>query len=181
MGKIFNSPSLVAPGVAAQALGWLAAMPLSTTYRAKRALVSLLLKLAVAYDIVLDITRESADDAVLQAFRRAAKKVHPDKGGRKTDFQALQAAVCQRCTCFASLCLLLMQLCTVAPYGRLKNVHCMNTVGYTQAWARMRTSKVGGGHGGENALRRDKSSFRKRPSNAPVPLSPLDSSNSFGG
>ena len=67
-------------------------MPLSTTYRAKRALVSLLLKLAVAYDIVLDITRESADDAVLQAFRRAAKKVHPDKGGRKTDFQALQAA-----------------------------------------------------------------------------------------
>ena len=30
--------------------------------------------------------------AVLQTYRRVIKKVHPDKGGKKRDFQKLQAA-----------------------------------------------------------------------------------------
>ena len=53
----------------------------STLYCAKRALVSVLLRLAAACGLALEITRESDDGAVLQAYRRVAKKVHADKGG----------------------------------------------------------------------------------------------------
>ena len=56
MSNIVSFTHLVDPGVAAQAWVWLAAMPLSTVCRAKRALVSLLLKLAVSYNIALDVT-----------------------------------------------------------------------------------------------------------------------------
>ena len=67
-------------------------MPHSTVYRAKRSLVSVLLRLAAACGLALDITRESEDGAVLQAYRRVVKKVHPDKGGSKKRFQELQGA-----------------------------------------------------------------------------------------
>ncbi len=58
-------------------------MPHSTLYRAKRALVSVLLRLAAACGLALEITRESDDGAVLQAYRRVAKKVHPDRERHK--------------------------------------------------------------------------------------------------
>ena len=67
-------------------------MPLSLVQRAKRALVSVLLKLAFDYGVAVDINRESDDRAVLQRYRRVVKKVHPDKGGHKKTFQTLQVA-----------------------------------------------------------------------------------------
>ena len=67
-------------------------MPLSNLYRAQRALVSVLLRLAAAVDLELDVTRDSADPDVLRAYRPLVKKVHPDKGGDKKQFQSLQAA-----------------------------------------------------------------------------------------
>jgi len=67
-------------------------MPSSTVLIAKRALVSLLLKLAVACHVVISINRDSADAQVQAAFRRVVLKVHPDKGGRLEDSQALHGA-----------------------------------------------------------------------------------------
>ena len=67
-------------------------MPISTVLRAKRALVSILLQLASFYTLDVDLVRESHDDAVLSAYRRVAKKAHPDKGGQKKQFQKQQAA-----------------------------------------------------------------------------------------
>ena len=67
-------------------------MPISTLLRAKRAFVTVLLRLAAACGLALEITRDSADGAILQAYRRVAKKVHPDKGGSKRKFQELQGA-----------------------------------------------------------------------------------------
>ena len=67
-------------------------MPLSFLQRAKRALVSVLLKLAFDYGVAVDINRESDDRAVLQCYRRVVKKIHPDKGGHKKTFQTLQVA-----------------------------------------------------------------------------------------
>ena len=69
-------------------------MPLSLIQRAKRAFVSVLLKLAFDYGVAVDINRESDDKAVLQCYRRVVKKVHPDKGGNKKKFQTLQVYIC---------------------------------------------------------------------------------------
>ena len=65
--------------------------PTPTVRRAKRALVSTL-QLASFYNIDLDLVRESADNIILGAYRRVAKRARPDKGGDKTKFQTLQAA-----------------------------------------------------------------------------------------
>ena len=51
--------------------------------RAKRAFVSVLLKLAFEYGIAADVNRESDDKAISQAYRRVVRKVHPDKGGSR--------------------------------------------------------------------------------------------------
>ena len=67
-------------------------MPHSLLPRATRTFVSVLLKLAFDYGVVADISRESDDKAISQAYRRVLRKVHPDKGGSKKKFQALQAA-----------------------------------------------------------------------------------------
>ena len=67
-------------------------MPSSSVLIAKRSLVSLLLRLAVAYQVVVSVTRESPDASVKAAFRKVALKVHPDKGGDKGEFQKLQEA-----------------------------------------------------------------------------------------
>ena len=67
-------------------------MPCSVLTRAKRAFVSVLLSLASACGISLEITRDSQDKLLLDAYRRVARKVHPDKGGDKDTFQKLQAA-----------------------------------------------------------------------------------------
>ena len=64
----------------------------SATILAKRALVRLLLSLATAYRVRVNVSRESEDKAVLTAYKRVALKVHPDKGGRTQDFQKLQDA-----------------------------------------------------------------------------------------
>ena len=60
---------------------------------AKRAFVALLLALAVVHSLAVKVNRESDDKDVLAAYRRVVLKVHPDnKGGKKKDFQKLQAA-----------------------------------------------------------------------------------------
>ena len=67
-------------------------MAASTVLLAKRSLVSLLLRLAAAYHAVVSINRTSSDAHVKAAFRKVALKVHPDKGGDKTEFQRLREA-----------------------------------------------------------------------------------------
>ena len=67
-------------------------MPNSSLLRAKRTFVSVLLKLAFDYGDAADVNRESDDKAISQAYRRVLREVHPDKGGSKKKFHALQAA-----------------------------------------------------------------------------------------
>ena len=65
---------------------------LSLAQRAKRALVTLLLALAEAYGLEVAVSRESADADIQKAFRKVARRVHPDKGGSAQDSQRLNAA-----------------------------------------------------------------------------------------
>ena len=67
-------------------------MALSAAQRAQRVLVSVLVSLAQAYGIALQVNRDSTQAEVLQAYRQVAKHAHPDKGGRKRDFQRLQSS-----------------------------------------------------------------------------------------
>ena len=67
-------------------------MPCSTLLRLKRELVSVLLSLVSAYGVATDVNRDSEDDAILVAYRRVVKKVHPDKGGTKDRFQSIMLA-----------------------------------------------------------------------------------------
>ena len=67
-------------------------MPCTPLQLAKRALVKVLLVLARVYSVTVQVNRDSEDKAVQTAFRKVALKVHPDKGGKKEDFQKLQAA-----------------------------------------------------------------------------------------
>ena len=59
---------------------------------ARRALVKLLVSMALTYGVALSVSRDSADSEVLKAVRRIMLKVHPDKGGNVGDMQKLQAA-----------------------------------------------------------------------------------------
>lgn len=54
--------------------------------------MSLLLALAAAYNLIVQVNRESPDSDVQKAFRKVATKVHPDKGGSTEDSQRLLAA-----------------------------------------------------------------------------------------
>ena len=47
---------------------------------AKRALVKVLLALAAVYGLVVNVSRDSADDAVKAAYSRVVRRAHPDKG-----------------------------------------------------------------------------------------------------
>ena len=67
-------------------------MPHSLLLRAKRAFVSVLLKLAFEYGIAADVNRESDDKAISQSYRRVLKKGHLDKDGNKKKLQALLVA-----------------------------------------------------------------------------------------
>ena len=67
-------------------------MPLSPAQTAKRALIRVLLALAVVYSVVVNLTREAPDVEVLAAYRKIVRKAHPDKGGKLEDAQRLQAA-----------------------------------------------------------------------------------------
>ena len=60
---------------------------------AKRALVTLLLAFARQYQIpALVINRDSPDKDILTAFKKVARRIHPDKGGSTSDFQRLNNA-----------------------------------------------------------------------------------------
>ena len=69
-----------------------AGMPASAAQKAKRALVSIVLALAAAYNIVVNVSRDSSDSDVTQAYRKVSRRVHPDKGGSVADQQRLNAA-----------------------------------------------------------------------------------------
>ena len=56
-------------------------MSLSVLTRAKRAFVNVLLTTASFFGLPLTVTRDSDDQALVSAYRRVAKKAHPDKGG----------------------------------------------------------------------------------------------------
>ena len=61
------------------------AMPLSPLVAARRALVSLLLAFARAYNFTVEVNRDSEDKEVKAAVRKACRHVHPDKGGSTAD------------------------------------------------------------------------------------------------
>ncbi len=65
-------------------------MPASQVQLAKRELVKLLLVLAVAYRVGATLNRDSRDQQIMSVYRRIILRVHPDKGGKKEDAQALQ-------------------------------------------------------------------------------------------
>ena len=65
----------------------------SAAQLAKRALVSVLLRLAAWYRLAaLGVKRESEDKEVEAAFRKVVRRAHPDKGGTKERFQRLEEA-----------------------------------------------------------------------------------------
>ena len=49
----------------------------STHLLAKRAFISVILALARAYQLIVDVNRDSDDGPILKAFRRVALKAHP--------------------------------------------------------------------------------------------------------
>ena len=57
--------------------------------RAKRALVTLLRRLASQYAVTLDLTRDSLDADVRTAYRKVSRKTHPDRGGRERDRESI--------------------------------------------------------------------------------------------
>ena len=59
---------------------------------AQRELVKLLKAVAGHHGLTLELTRDSADNDVEEAFRRVALKAHPGRGGDLAEFQALSAA-----------------------------------------------------------------------------------------
>ena len=64
----------------------------SPLQRAQRALVSLLLRLAAKYSVELSVNRDSCDKELTAAFRKVARRAHPDKGGTTADTQGLISA-----------------------------------------------------------------------------------------
>ena len=67
-------------------------MAASLLMRAKRAFVSVLLATAARFGLVLGVNRDADERGLVAAYRRVAKKAHPDKGGNTQAFQKLQAA-----------------------------------------------------------------------------------------
>ena len=64
----------------------------SATDVAKRALVSLLRTLAVAYGVALTLKRDAPDKEVSGAYRKVSRKTHPDRGGKTEDQTSLNNA-----------------------------------------------------------------------------------------
>ena len=67
-------------------------MPLSAAQRSKRALVSLLKKLASKHSLDLDVNRDSGDAEVRKSYRTLSRSVHPDRGGSADDQTKLNVA-----------------------------------------------------------------------------------------
>ena len=59
---------------------------------ATRALVSIILSLARAYEVSVAVNRDSDPTAIFKGCRRILLQAHPDKGGQKKDMQRLQEA-----------------------------------------------------------------------------------------
>ena len=65
---------------------------LSIIDTARRAMVTLLKSLAGIYCVAVLLTRQSTDVEVSAAFKKVARKAHPDKGGAPEHQKALNAA-----------------------------------------------------------------------------------------
>ena len=71
------------------ALCGLTHMGTSKILLAKRALVTVLLSVTVAYGVALSLNRDATNANVLKAYRRVVLEVHPYKGGSVADKQKL--------------------------------------------------------------------------------------------
>ena len=60
--------------------------------KAQTALVTVLLRLAAKYCVQLGVTGDSSEKELTAAFRKVARRAHPDKGGTTADTQELTAA-----------------------------------------------------------------------------------------
>ena len=70
-------------------------MASSTYLLTKRAFISLLLSLARADQILVNVNRDPSGTQAQKAYRRVLLKARPDDGGRKADAQRLQVrALC---------------------------------------------------------------------------------------
>ena len=87
-----SSPFGLLPACVSCSVALATAMPASPLQLAKRAFVAVLLALAVAHNIAVEVSRDSPDDAVRKAFRKVCVKPHPDKGGSLAEQQRLNAA-----------------------------------------------------------------------------------------
>ena len=67
-------------------------MPVSKVGIATRAFVAVLLALARAYQLSVQVNRDSSPDELLQSYKRVLLKAHQDKGGSNEHMQRLQAA-----------------------------------------------------------------------------------------
>ena len=61
----------------------------SSVLLAKRVPVRVLLRLTMAYSVVVSVSRGSTDATVTTAYKKVALKVHPDKGSVVADAQQL--------------------------------------------------------------------------------------------
>ena len=59
---------------------------------AKRAFASVLLSLARLHSLVLNISRDSPNAALSNAFKKVSRHVHPDRGGAVAESQRLNVA-----------------------------------------------------------------------------------------
>ena len=67
-------------------------MAVPAVQRSKRALVSLLKKLASKRSLDLDVNRDSGDAVVRKSYRTLSGSVHPDRGGSADDQTKLNVA-----------------------------------------------------------------------------------------
>ena len=67
-------------------------MPTSSLDGAKRNFVKVIKEVARKYGMNLGLIRDSTDSEVLTAYKAAARKAHPDKGGLREDMQKLTEA-----------------------------------------------------------------------------------------
>ena len=67
-------------------------MPTSSLDAVKRNFVKVVKEVARKYGLNLSLSRDSTESEVLIAYKAAARKAHPDKGGRNEDMQKLTAA-----------------------------------------------------------------------------------------
>ena len=66
----------------------------STADICKRALVTLIRSLAVAYGFRVVVTPDATDQVIMRAYHTTSKRVHPDRGGSTEDQKKLNSALC---------------------------------------------------------------------------------------